>query len=65
MLCIVMHILVELITVRDKFDFFFFLLVSYYFLVYLVTEDGWRKVWSSDTNDLFYEYYPVPQVQRK
>lgn len=32
--------------------------------VYLVTENGWQKVWSTDTHEMFYEYYPVKKVDR-
>lgn len=31
--------------------------------VYLVTENGWQKVWSTDTHEMFYEYYPVKKVR--
>eukprot|EP01038_Epipyxis_sp_PR26KG_P008597 gene8597-11617_t len=30
--------------------------------VYLVTEKGWTKVWSNDTDEMYYQYYPVPKV---
>lgn len=29
--------------------------------VYHVCESGWRKVWSNDTNDMYYSYYPIKQ----
>jgi hypothetical protein len=32
--------------------------------VYHVGPDGWRKVWSGDTTEMFYEYYPVQQVKK-
>ncbi len=32
--------------------------------VYHVNENGWTKVWSNDTHDMFYKYYPVEQVLR-
>jgi hypothetical protein len=28
-----------------------------------VGENGWTKVWSGDTTDMYYQYYPVQQVQ--
>ena len=28
--------------------------------VYLVMEKGWEKVWSGDTTDMYYGYYPLP-----
>jgi hypothetical protein len=36
----------------------------YISLVYLVTEKGWEKVWSNDTQDMWYQYYPVTKVER-
>jgi len=30
--------------------------------VYHVGENGWTKVWSNDTTEMFYEYYPITQV---
>jgi 20S proteasome subunit beta 5 len=32
--------------------------------VYLVQETGWQKIWSTDTHEMFYEYYPVKKVER-
>jgi len=32
--------------------------------VYLVQETGWQKIWSTDTHEMFYEYYPVTKVER-
>jgi hypothetical protein len=32
--------------------------------VYHVGENGWTKVWSGDTTEMFYGYYPVEQVKR-
>jgi hypothetical protein len=32
--------------------------------VYHVGENGWTKVWSGDTTEMFYEYYPVEQVKK-
>jgi len=32
--------------------------------VYHVSENGWTKVWSGDTTEMFYEYYPVEQVKK-
>ena len=32
--------------------------------VYHVGEQGWTKVWSNDTTEMFYGYYPVSQVVR-
>lgn len=31
--------------------------------VYHVGENGWTKVWSCDTHEMFYEYYPVDKVE--
>jgi len=30
--------------------------------VYHVGENGWTQVWSQDTHDMFYKYYPVEQI---
>lgn len=30
--------------------------------MYHVGENGWTKVWSNDTTDMYYQYYPVNQV---
>lgn len=35
-----------------------------FYVVYHVGENGWTKVWSTDTHEMFYEYYPVDQVKR-
>jgi 20S proteasome subunit beta 5 len=32
--------------------------------VYHVGPNGWTKVWSNDTHEMFYEYYPVDQLKR-
>lgn len=32
--------------------------------VYHVGEQGWTKVWSGDTTEMFYEYYPVQQITK-
>jgi 20S proteasome subunit beta 5 len=32
--------------------------------VYHVGEQGWTKVWSGDTTEMFYEYYPMQQVTK-
>jgi 20S proteasome subunit beta 5 len=31
--------------------------------VYYVGPNGWQKVWSGDTTQMFYEYYPVSKVE--
>eukprot|EP00595_Chromulina_sp_UTEXLB2642_P001228 CAMPEP_0196765472 /NCGR_PEP_ID=MMETSP1095-20130614/9176_1 /TAXON_ID=96789 ORGANISM="Chromulina nebulosa, Strain UTEXLB2642" /NCGR_SAMPLE_ID=MMETSP1095 /ASSEMBLY_ACC=CAM_ASM_000446 /LENGTH=128 /DNA_ID=CAMNT_0042123563 /DNA_START=489 /DNA_END=872 /DNA_ORIENTATION=+ len=31
--------------------------------VYLVAETGWVKVWSGDTMETFFKFYPVKQVR--
>lgn len=30
--------------------------------VYHVGENGWTKIWSTDTHEMFYDYYPVEQI---
>lgn len=32
--------------------------------MYHVGENGWTKVWSNDTTDMYYGYYPITQVVR-
>jgi 20S proteasome subunit beta 5 len=40
---------------------FFWLIIAFAVAVYHVGANGWTQVWSGDTNDMYYEYYPLPQ----
>jgi len=32
--------------------------------VYHIGENGWTKIWSTDTHEMFYNYYPVQQLKK-
>lgn len=40
----------------------FFFSYNVHILVYVVLESGWQKVFSGDTMETYFKYYPVNQL---